>query len=227
MKCNSCQREINDGSQFCPHCGASQVQPTQVPPLPHTAASTPPPTPPVPPRPVQPQPIQPQQQPAYTHPAPPKKSNSGTIAIIVTGVIAVVLIVAGTVIWVNRDKDQAPDEPVLTETVNQRDTVVKHDTVVVEKSTPANRTTNAYHEPNHDQYQTTAGAPTKVVVTGQNVRLRLEPNLSSQTLTYTDGTNVHPRLGQVLKYLGEEGDFYYVSYKGYNVYISKQFSVAK
>lgn len=224
MKCNSCQREINDGSQFCPHCGASQVQHNQVPPPPPTAASsTPPPTPPVPP--------QPTQQPAYTHPAPPKKSNGGNIAIIVAGVIVVVLIVAGTVIWLNRDKSQAPDEPVLTETVSARDTVVKHDTVVMGNAaqTSAGSRTIANHQPEPDQYAPADSSAfiTKVVVTGQNVRLRLRPSLSAQTLTYTDGTNVHPRLGQVLKYLGEEGDFYYVSYKGYNVYISKQFAVAK
>ncbi len=211
MKCNSCQHEINDGSQFCPYCGAP-------------AGQVPPPvnrTPPPPPQPVR--------QPTYSAPKPPKKGNGGNIAIIVAGVVAVALIVAGTVIWLNRDKDRTPDEPVMTANAAITDTVVKHDTVVVSHpaKTQASSQASDYSEPEPDKYDYASGTPTKVVVTGQGVRLRLEPSLTSGTLTYTDGTNVHPRLGEVLKYIGETDDFYYVSYKGHNVYISKQFSIAK
>lgn len=69
-----------------------------------------------------------------------------------------------------------------------------------------------------------AWAETQVVVTGTNVRLRLAPSLNSQTLTYSNGVNVHPKKGEKLTCTGQSGDFYQVIYKGNYVYISKQFS---
>ncbi|MCR4853901.1 MAG: hypothetical protein K5893_09965 [Prevotella sp.] len=63
-----------------------------------------------------------------------------------------------------------------------------------------------------------------VVVNGVNVRLRFEPNLSSSYLHYDNGTPRYAPKGTYLKYLGQKGDFYYVQYAGYKVYISKQYS---
>lgn len=63
-----------------------------------------------------------------------------------------------------------------------------------------------------------------VVVTGTNVRLRLGPSLNAPTLTNSNGYNIHPQKGEYLTYLGQAGDFYYVNYGGYNVYISKQYA---
>lgn len=131
------------------------------------------------------------------------------------GLVVIALIACVTVMWLNRGGSKA-DEPIVTQTATP-DTVVRHDTVVMKQE--------VVHEV-RNHYATPAN-PTQVVVTGQNVRLRLAPTLSAATLTYTDGTNVHPRRGQVLTYAGEEGDFYMVNYRGYNVYISKQFSYAR
>jgi hypothetical protein len=63
-----------------------------------------------------------------------------------------------------------------------------------------------------------------VVVNGVNVRLRFEPNLNSSYLHYDNGTPRYAPKGTYLKYLGQKGDFYYVEYAGYKVYISKQYS---
>ena len=200
MKCKSCNREINDAVAFCPHCGK-----------PVAGGQTPPPTPPTPPLPT-PMPQQPVQQPA---PSPASSPSAKNVMIVMAGLVAIALIAGITVMCVNRGGSKA-DEPIVTQTATP-DTVVKHDTVVMKQE--------VVHEV-RNHYATPAN-PTQVVVTGQNVRLRLAPSLTAATLTYTDGTNVHPRHGQVLTYVGEEGDFYMVNYRGYNVYISKQFSYAR
>ena len=69
-----------------------------------------------------------------------------------------------------------------------------------------------------------AWADAQVVVTGTNVRLRTAPSLNSQTLTYSNGVNIHPKKGEKLTCTGKTGDFYQVIYKGQKVYISKQFA---
>jgi hypothetical protein len=63
-----------------------------------------------------------------------------------------------------------------------------------------------------------------VVVNGNNVRLRFEPNTNSSWLHYDNGKARYAPKGTKLTYLGEKGDFYYVEYAGYKVYISKQYS---
>lgn len=63
-----------------------------------------------------------------------------------------------------------------------------------------------------------------VTVTGTNVRLRLQPSLQSETLTTSQGVNIHPKKGEKLECLGESGKFYQVKYKGKVVYLAKQFA---
>ena len=63
-----------------------------------------------------------------------------------------------------------------------------------------------------------------VTVTGTNVRLRMGPSLSSETLTNANGVNIHPNKGERLECIGQSGDFYKVIYQGYTVYISKQYA---
>ena len=63
-----------------------------------------------------------------------------------------------------------------------------------------------------------------VTITGNDVRLRMKPSLRSETLTNTQGLNVHPAKGERLECLGESGDFYQVVYKGKKVFVSKQFA---
>lgn len=62
-----------------------------------------------------------------------------------------------------------------------------------------------------------------LVVTGTDVRLRLQPSLQAKTLQ-RDGVNVHPRKGERIKYMGESGSFYKVNYQGNYVYIHKDYA---
>ena len=63
-----------------------------------------------------------------------------------------------------------------------------------------------------------------VVVTGTDVRLRLQPSLKAGTLQ-RGGVNVHPKKGERIKLMGAEGDFYKVNYQGNYVYIHKKYAV--
>lgn len=64
---------------------------------------------------------------------------------------------------------------------------------------------------------------TMVVVKGQHVRLRRGPSTDYDIITNSYGYPLYPPKGAKLKYLGEDGDFYYVEYKGEEGYISKDF----
>ncbi|MBQ0116269.1 MAG: hypothetical protein KBT10_10450 [Bacteroidales bacterium] len=67
-------------------------------------------------------------------------------------------------------------------------------------------------------------AATVVVVDGVNVRLRLGPSTNYGMLTNSHGRPVYPAKGTRLTYYGTYGNFYKVSYNGYTVYISRDFS---
>lgn len=60
-----------------------------------------------------------------------------------------------------------------------------------------------------------------VVVDGVNVRLRRTPAINNTNIIIEP---IHPANGEFLEYLGETSDFYKVRFKGYDAYISKQFS---
>ncbi len=62
-----------------------------------------------------------------------------------------------------------------------------------------------------------------VIVGGESVRLRMQPSLKAKTLQH-NGVNVHPKKGERIKLMGEEGDFYKVNYQGNYVYISKDYA---
>lgn len=63
-----------------------------------------------------------------------------------------------------------------------------------------------------------------VVIDGSELRLRLGPSTSSETLKWGDGSNRHPEVGEVFRLLDETVDFYKIDYKGNEVWVSKQFS---
>ncbi|MBQ9556241.1 MAG: DUF3828 domain-containing protein [Muribaculaceae bacterium] len=64
---------------------------------------------------------------------------------------------------------------------------------------------------------------TLVHVNGVDVRLRTSPKISNSNIIKDGyGKNLHPDKGDELEYLGEHGDFYYVSYMGIRCYISKK-----
>lgn len=62
-----------------------------------------------------------------------------------------------------------------------------------------------------------------ITVTGTGVRLRLQPSLEGKTLQ-RNGVNVHPKKGERIKLMGQEGDFYKVNYQGNYVYIHKDYA---
>lgn len=62
----------------------------------------------------------------------------------------------------------------------------------------------------------------QVVIDGVNLRLRYAPSSDAETFKWSDGTNRHPEFGERYPYLGEEGDFYKINYKGHILYVSKQ-----
>lgn len=63
-----------------------------------------------------------------------------------------------------------------------------------------------------------------VVIDGSELRLRLGPSTSSETLKWGDGSNRHPEVGEKYRYLDESSDFYKIDYKGNEVWVSKQFT---
>ena len=62
-----------------------------------------------------------------------------------------------------------------------------------------------------------------VVVTGEGVRLRLQPSLQAKCLQ-RNGVNVHPKKGERIKLMGSKGDFYQVNFQGNYVFIHKDFA---
>lgn len=65
---------------------------------------------------------------------------------------------------------------------------------------------------------------TYVVIDGSELRLRLEPSTSADTFKWPDGTNRHPKVGERFIYLGEEGDFYQISFYGTALWVSKKYT---
>lgn len=70
--------------------------------------------------------------------------------------------------------------------------------------------------------ESVAGSSRQVVIDGVNLRLRYSPSPDAETFKWPDGTNRHPEKGERFPYLGEEGDFYKINYKGHVLYVSKQ-----
>ena len=75
-----------------------------------------------------------------------------------------------------------------------------------------------------DERNDTYSSTRYVVIDGTELRLRLGPSTSSETLKWGDGSNRHPEVGEVFRLLDESGDFYKIDYKGNEVWVSKQFS---
>ena len=63
-----------------------------------------------------------------------------------------------------------------------------------------------------------------VIIDGSELRLRLGPSTSAETLRWADGSNRHPNVGEQFRYLGESGDFYKIDYHGNEVWVAKQYT---
>lgn len=72
---------------------------------------------------------------------------------------------------------------------------------------------------------TTENITRTVEITGEDLRLRLSPSTTGETLQYMDGHNIHPHKGDRLQYIGETSDWYNVYYRGNAVYVSKDYAV--
>ena len=64
----------------------------------------------------------------------------------------------------------------------------------------------------------------QVVINGTNVRMRFEPNLNCKWLCYNTGSPVYLPKGTKVKYVGNAGNFYAISYQGQTLYVSKDYS---
>lgn len=71
---------------------------------------------------------------------------------------------------------------------------------------------------------TSSSRGTVVVVNGTNVRLRWGPSLNSAIYSNGNGKPIYPKKGARLTYLGQNGNWYMVSYNGNTLYISKDYS---
>ena len=68
------------------------------------------------------------------------------------------------------------------------------------------------------------GSEFYVVIDGAELRLRLGPSTDADTFKWPDGTNRHPKVGERFYYLGEEGDFYQISFYGNALWVSKKYT---
>jgi len=224
INCPNCGKTISDKAEVCPHCGMplqnnngvgnpvnAQQQPT---PAPAPTVAPAPPANPAPVPPANPAPVPPAAQyPGMQAGPAPKKSKLPLIAIIAAG-IAALLIGGGLcayffLIKPNQESDETttyPDREVVDDRSggDSIDAVGEGETGVSPEEIAAD-----FH----------------VVVTGVNVRLRTTPEINDYNIiTTSGGKNLHPKKWDRLEYLGEEGDFYKVRYKGHEAYISKQFA---
>lgn len=162
----------------------------------------------------------PGQPPAYNgYPYTQQPKRGGNTVLIAIICVLVTLILAGLAWFFFGRGGSNEAKPAET----RHDTViVREKETVIERQTPTTTTTTTT--------RVVPANPTQLKVTGTNVCLRLSPSIPSgkdkyaNCLKYTNGTNVHPKKGEVLPYGGESGDFYQTQYSGYVVYISKEFS---
>ncbi|MBR1651772.1 MAG: DUF4339 domain-containing protein [Alloprevotella sp.] len=154
----------------------------------------------------------------YPYTQHPKKGGNTVLVAIIC--VLVTLILAGLA-WFFFGRGGSSNEAKPAEP--RHDTViVREKETVIERQVPGTTTTT--------NTRVVPASPTQLKVTGTNVCLRLSPTIPggadkySNCLKYTNGSNVHPRKGEILPYNGESGDFYQTQYSGYVVYISKDFS---
>lgn len=211
INCPNCGKTISDKAEVCPHCGMQLLNQTSTPAPDQAPAPAPAPvqnqnpTPDPTPYPNQgtgePYPQYPMNEPVES----PKKSNKGLIIGLVAALAALLLIGGGIGAYFYMNKSDKTGTEIV-QGPEGGDTVGQ-DTIDTPPTPP---------QPDKDLF---------VVVNGVNVRLRTSPAINNRNIIKTpSGENLHPNKGEYLEYLGEEGDFYLVRFKGYTAYISKQFS---
>ena len=121
-------------------------------------------------------------------------SSTGKTGIVIIIIIALLALIAGIVFWVYNTKYNASDN--------------KTDFTTDQQTTTTQSTTNY----------------SSVVITVDDLRLRMGPSTNYDCLQFYDDYNVHPHKGDILEYLGEYGDFYKVNFEGNIVYVSKDYA---
>lgn len=209
-KCPQCERPLPDDAQQCPYCGEmlAQEAPQQSPAQPQP----------------QPQP-QVQAQPATVAPAP--QGNGGNhLPYFIIGVLSAIIL-AGLawyfLIQPNQEAENTAigdnqDAPALVEEATQEETPAEN-TVTPPQETQQSETSSELEYDGADCYLG------YVIVKGENVRLRTEPEINDRNIIKDKkGKNLHPKKGEKLPCMDAWDDFYYVDFHGLPCYISKQFA---
>lgn len=228
IQCPKCGAILPPNTSVCPTCGTqfanvaqsyNNGQPYQQPQQPQ-----------------QPQYQQPQQQ-QYQQPQQPyyQPQSSGSGSKIIIGVLAALLILlAGGAVFYFMTQNQKNKEEVaeLKEQIEKEK--VSEEPKVAEPQAPSEVivkegavNADAHHSVSSSSRNATTqgdGGPVKVVINGTGVRLRFAPSLNAGWLTWPNGQTRTVSKGTRLTYLGEDGDWYTVSYMGETFYVSKEYS---
>ena len=212
-QCPQCGAILPPNTSVCPNCGAPQTagQPYQQP-VPQYGG----------PNPYQ----QPYQQ--------PKGGGSGTkILIGVLGALLLLLIGGAVFYFVTQNQKNEKEVAELKAELAESKVEAAVEKAVEEK-TPKEIVVKegavnagAHHSVSAGTRNATtqgAGGPVKVVINGTGVRLRFAPSLNAGWLTWPNGQTRSVSKGTRLTYLGEDGDWYTVSYMGETFYVSKEYA---
>ncbi len=163
--------------------------------------------------------------------AAPKQERPATNTNMLYGIIAFLaaLLVCGGVFWfMSQDKGSPTEEPVTGQVIEAPAEEAVTEEAMTEEPLPndgysqANPVNDDGPVADEDDTGCTLG---KVMVTGENVRLRTSPEINNHNiLKDKKGKNLHPKKGQVLECIDAEGDFYFVYFNDMPCYISKQFT---
>lgn len=245
IQCPKCGAILPPNTPVCPTCGMQLAQsynngqPFQQPqqPQPQQPQSQP--------QYQQPQPQQQYQQPQqqYQQPNPynqqpyyqPQGGGNGSKILI--GVLAALLILlAGGAVFYFMTQNQKNEEEVaeLKEQIEkEKDSSPESEATVAEAQAPSEIVVkegavnaDAHHAVSAGSRNATTqdSGPVKVVINGTGVRLRFAPSLNAGWLTWPNGKTRTVSKGTRLTYLGEDGDWYTVSYMGETFYVSKEYS---
>ena len=220
IQCPKCGAILPPNTPVCPTCGMQLAQPFNNG-QPYQ-------------QPQQPQqPYQQPQQPYY----PPQNNGGGNGSKILIGVLAALLILlaGGAVFYFMTQNEKNKEE--VAELKEQIEEKANAEAAAVESAAERQEPSEiivkegavnaaAHHSVSAGTKNATThdGGPVKVVINGTGVRLRFAPSLNAGWLTWPNGQTRTVSKGTRLTYLGEDGDWYTVSYMGETFYVSKEYS---
>ena len=220
IQCPKCGAILPPNTPVCPTCGMQLAQPFNNG-QPYQ-------------QPQQPQqPYQQPQQPYY----PPQNNGGGNGSKILIGVLAALLILlaGGAVFYFVTQNEKNKEEVAelkeqIEEKANAEAAAVEsaaerqEPSEIIVKEGAVNAAAHHSVSAGTKNATTQGGGPVKVVINGTGVRLRFAPSLNAGWLTWPNGQTRTVSKGTRLTYLGEDGDWYTVSYMGETFYVSKEYS---